>query len=154
MIKQMSKFDFIRMQHVFEHFTREEGQICLKNCANLMKRDAYILITVPDLRAHIQKYLNNEYRKSNEPDKNDFSAWAQRRIPGNAPNSFYFSVFAHSMSFEPHKWCYDARGLIYQLKKTGKFSNIKELKISDELASKPFTHNRPEEDVCVIANLK
>ena len=148
-VKSIGKFDLIRMQHSFEHLTLEEGQKCLDNCAKLMNDDAYILITTPDLRIHIQKYLNDGYK-----NWEDFNLWAHRRIPADAPNSFYFSIFTHSIPNEYHKWCYDNEGLIYQLKISGKFKNIMELKHSDTLASVPFTHNRPEEDVCVIANLK
>jgi hypothetical protein len=64
-----------------------------------------------------------------------------QRIAKDAPNSFYFSIFAHSMIYESHKWCYDNDGLIYQLKKSNKFKNIWELKHSGSLALNPFTHN-------------
>jgi hypothetical protein len=37
------------------------------------------------------------------------------------------------MRFEEHKWCYDADGLIYQLKQSGRFNNIIEVKLGDEL---------------------
>lgn len=148
-IKTIGKFDFVRLQHVFEHFTWEEGQRCLNNCTKLMNKDAYILITTPDLRVHIKKYLENGYK-----DWKGFGWWAHHRIPNNAPNSFYFSIFTHSMPYESHKWCYDNEGLIYQLEMSNKFRNIQELKHTDSLSLVPFTHNRPEEDVCIIANLK
>ncbi len=145
-IKKLGKFDLVRMQHTFEHCSYEEGLIVLKNCAKLLNQYGYILITVPDLRIHIDKYLKDEYK-----NWSGFKWWATKRIPENAPNSFYFSIFAHSMPFEQHKWCYDYEGLEFVLKKSREFKNIKELKINDELASTPFTHNRPEEDVCIIA---
>lgn len=148
-IKRFGKFDYIRMQHTFEHFTYEEGQKALKNCAKLLKKGGFITISVPDLRVHIQKYLNNGYEKWT-----GFKWWAHKRIPKNSPNSFYFSIFAHSMPWERHMWCYDYEGLEYQLKKSQAFKDIKELGANDELANVPFTHNRPEEDVCVIAAKK
>lgn len=55
------------------------------------------------------------------------------------------------MPFESHKWCYDYEGLKYILEEIGEFENIKELKLNDELTNIPFTHNRPEEDVCIVA---
>lgn len=147
--QKLGKFDFIRMQHTFEHFTYEEGKIVLKNCAKLLNQGGYILITVPDLKIHIQKYLNDEYRKWE-----GFKWWANKRVAENAPNSFYFSIFAHSMPFEAHKWCYDYEGLERVFKEVGEFKNIRELKLDDKLANIPFTHNRPEEDVCIIAQKK
>jgi predicted SAM-dependent methyltransferase len=144
-VTKLGKFDLIRMQHVFEHFTPEDGLKVLGNCAKLLNHDGYILITSPDLMKHISLYLSGTIR-------NDFE-WAHRRISSDSPNSFYFSVYAHSMRFEEHKWCYDAEGLIYQLKQSGRFNNIIEVKLGDELANIPFTHNRPKEDVCVIGQL-
>lgn len=145
-LEKLGKFDLVRLQHTFEHFSYEEGKIVLKNCAKILNKDGYILITTPDLRIHIQKYLNDDYK-----NWKGFKWWANRRISENAPNSFYFSIFAHSMPFEQHKWCYDYEGLEFILKESNEFKNIKELKINNELAEIPFTHNRPEEDVCVIA---
>ncbi len=148
-IEKMGLFDLVRMQHVFEHFSYEEGQRCLKNCARLMKPGAYLVVSTPDLQVHIEKYLKKDYK-----DWKGFVEWTHERIPKDSPDSFYFSMFAHSVSYEPHKWCYDEEGLIYQLNKAGRFTNIKSLSTKDELASEPFTHNRPEEDVCVIAQKK
>lgn len=48
----------------------------------------------------------------------------------------------------------DYEGLEYQLMSSGEFKNIRELKLNDPLANNPFTHNRPEEDVCAIAQKK
>lgn len=144
--EEMGKFDYIRMQHFFEHLTPEEGQIALKAIAKLLEIDGYITISTPDLRVHIDKYEKGDYK-----NWEGFKWWANKRIPEDAPNSYYFSIFAHSMPWEQHKWCYDSEGLVYQLKSIGKFKNIKELKIDNKLANNPFTHNRPEEDVCVIA---
>lgn len=146
--KELGKFDFVRMQHFFEHLTVEEGQKALKNIAKLLKKDSYILITTPNLKVHIDKYLNSQYK-----NWEGFKWWANKRIPENSPDSFYFSIFAHSMPWEQHKWCYDYEGLKFQLENSRKFKKIRELKQTDELANNPFTHNRPEEDVCIIAQL-
>jgi len=145
-LAELGQFDLVRLQHTFEHLSFEDGQRALLNCAALLKTGGIILISVPDLRVHIDKYLNNGYK-----DWDGFKWWAHHRIPADAPNSAYFSIFAQSMTFEPHKWCYDYEGLAYQLGRTKQFGNIRELKLGDELANEPFTHNRPEEDVCVMA---
>jgi predicted SAM-dependent methyltransferase len=144
-IDKLGKFDLVRMQHVFEHLSPEDGLKALNTIADLLKPGGYILITTPDLRKWIHLFLAGKV-KENFP-------WALRRVKEDSPDSFFFSVFAHSMPYEPHKWCYDSDGLIYQLKQTGKYENIRELKLDDILSNVPFTHNRPDEDVCVIANL-
>ncbi len=148
-IKEIGKYDLVRMQHVFEHFEFEDIDKILTNCSELLNKNGYLLITTPDLRVHINKYLNDDYKKWEE-----FGLWAYKRIPKDSPNSFYFSIFAHSMPWEQHRWCYDFEGLEYLIKKSKKFKNVRELKITSKLSSNPFTHNRPEEDVCLLAQLK
>ncbi len=145
-LTSLEKFHLVRMQHTFEHFSYEEGQRVLKNCAKLLDKNGIILITTPDLKIHIGKYLNGEYKHWE-----GFKWWANKRITEDAPDSFYFSIFAYSMPYESHKWCYDVEGLKYQLELCGEFKDVKELKLDDLLTNIPFTHNRPEEDVCVIA---
>lgn len=142
---KLGKFDLIRMQHVFEHFTPEAGKIVLENCAKLLNKDGYILVSTPDLRKYVGFYLSGQIRENYD--------WALNRISSDSPNSFYFSIFTHSLPFEKHEWCYDAEGLIYQFERTGKFKNITEITLESELANIPFTHNRPSEDVCVLAQL-
>ena len=146
-LAKLGSFDFIRMQHVFEHFTQEDGLNILRKCAPLLNSGGTLLITVPSLKVHIKKYMGGDYRT----DKGGFKDWATQRIPEDAPDSFYFSIFAHSMIGESHKWCYDFEGLRFQLERAGQFTDIQELTIDSPLSSIPFTHNRPEEDVCVIA---
>ena len=145
--KKLGKFDLVRMQHFLEHFSYEDGKQILENCAKMLKKNGVILITVPNLKIHIEKYLNDEYK-----NWKGFKWWANKRIPEDAPNSFYFSIFSYSMPYESHKWCYDFEGLKYLLELTDEYKNIKELKVNDPLAKVPFTHNRPEEDVCTVAN--
>lgn len=144
-MERLGKFDLIRMQHVFEHFTPEAGLTVLENCAKLLNKGGYLLISTPDLKKYIDFYLSGQIRENFD--------WALNRISEDSPNSFYFSIFSHSLPFEKHEWCYDAEGLIYQLNRVGKFTNIREVKLDDELANIPFTHNRPSEDVCVVAQL-
>jgi predicted SAM-dependent methyltransferase len=146
-LKNIGKFDLVRMQHVLEHFSYEEGKIVIANIAKLLNKNGYIVITVPDLKINVYKYIKNEYKKWRA-----FKWWAIKRIPEDAPACFYFSVFAYSLPITPHKWCYDYEGVKYLLKCSGFFKNIRELKFSNPLASFPFTHNKPEEDVCIIAN--
>jgi SAM-dependent methyltransferase len=143
--ERLGKFDLVRMQHAFEHFSYEEGRQVLKNCARLLKQDGIIVISVPDLRIHVRRYLHKGYKKSG------YRWWAYNRIPEDSPDSFYFSIFAHSMPHEQHKWCYDYEGLRYQLKSCGEFDGIRRLGVRNALASTPFTHNRPDEDLCVLA---
>ena len=146
-LKKLGKFDFIRMQHSLEHFSLEEGERTIKNCARLLKPGGVILITTPDLQIHARRYLQKKSKRLK-----DFASWAERRISEDAPASFYFSIFAHGIPYGGrHKWCYDYEGIKYQLQKCGGFEDVKKLDLDNSLASIPFTHNRPEEDVCVIA---
>lgn len=148
-LKSLGTFDLVRSQHMLEHVTFEEAVHVLENCAKLLKKGSYIVITVPDLRVYIQKYLNNEFK-----DWPEYTYWAHKRLPEGAPNSAYFSYYTHAMPNDQHKWCYDYEGLEFQLRRTGLFMNIRELKSNDSFASNPFTHSRPIEDVCIIAQKK
>lgn len=145
-LERIGKFDFVRMQHVFEHFTPEQGLIVLENISKLLNKKGYLLITTPDLKIYANLYLSGKISK-------DFE-WAYNRIEKDSPDSFYFSIFSHSLLTEKHKWCYDFEGLKYQLAKTKKYKNIEEITLEHEYASTPFTHNRPEVDVCILAQLK
>jgi predicted SAM-dependent methyltransferase len=62
-LRFLGQFDLIRMQHVMEHFTFEDGKKVLQIIAKLLKNNGIILITVPDLKININKYLNNGYKK-------------------------------------------------------------------------------------------
>lgn len=148
-LTKLGKFDLVRMQHALEHFSYEEGQQVLANCGKLLKKGGVLLITVPDLRIHIQKYLNHEYQNFE-----GFKDWAHKRIPQHAPDSFYFSIFAHSMPYESHKWCYDYEGVKFQLEMSECYEGIYKLDFGDPLSEYPFTHNRPGEDLCVVATKK
>ncbi|MBE9028851.1 methyltransferase domain-containing protein [filamentous cyanobacterium LEGE 11480] len=150
--EQLGQFDLIRMQHVFEHFSFEAGEELLKFCASMLKPGGYLLITVPDLRLHINGYLTN-YRHMDY-----FRTYARRRLPDDAPASFMFAFHAHQFGYAPveepgqvHKWCYDYEGLKYQLEKVNAFQQIKRLDLLHPWAAVPFTHNVPLEDLCMIA---
>ncbi len=145
-ISSLGSFDLIRMQHVLEHFTFEDGLIVLNRCAYLLRPDGILLVTVPDLAKYVDKYLNNSFWMWPR-----FTYWATKRIPLLSPDSFYFSIYCHSALSEPHKWCYDIEGLLYEINNSRCFTNAKPLSFTDPLASYPFTHNRPEEEICVVA---
>jgi len=149
-LELLGKFDVVRMQHVLEHFSYEEGLIVINNIAKLLKKKGIFIATVPDLRVHVDKYINKSYKKWSTY-KWWIKSWAPKRIPINAPDSFYFSVFAYSLPITAHKWCYDYEGLKYLLNISGFFYKIRKIDFKDSLASFPFTHNRPEEDVCIMA---
>lgn len=148
-LAKLGTFDLVRMQHVFEHFTPEEGRQVLKKCAGLLNSGGYLLITTPDLRIHASVYLKDGYKNNRQMESFNKAAW--KRIEASAPGSFYFSVFSHSLLYEKHMWCYDFEGLKYLLTETDSFDDIQELGLDHALANFPFTHNRPEEDVCVLA---
>lgn len=146
-IAQLGKFDLIRMQHVFEHFTPEDGLKVLKNCSKLLNVDGYILVSTPDIDIVIDHYQKGTIRAIN-------NGWGKERIGENSPDSFVFSIFTHSVLSEPHMWCYNGEGLLHQFEKSGAFKNSMILSMDHPLASIPFTHNRPQEDVVILAQKK
>lgn len=154
-VRSLGTFDVIRMQHVLEHFSFEEAQPVLRTCARLLKPGGYLLISVPDLRLHLKAYLS-KYRSISGRIYRHFAVmW---RVPEDAPPSCVFSVFAHQSGYrdpplpgDAHKWCYDFDGVRYQIEKAGGFDSIRQLSVFHPLAGTPFTHNRPAEDLCVLA---
>jgi len=146
---KLGKFHFIRMQHVFEHFTYEQASIVLNNCCQLLEKNGVLLITVPDLDIYIKRYLNGTIKHIPS-----FGPWAHTRVRENSPNSDYFSIYAHSMLHEKHLWCYNKKGLQNKIVASGKFKNIKKIGLLNKLAGIPFTHNRIQEDLCIIAAKK
>ncbi len=145
-LKPLGKFDLIRLQHVFEHFAPEDGLKVLEKCALLLNEDGYLLMTVPDLKIFVHRYQSAALQ-----GLRSFKGWAETRIPANAPQSFYFSIFTHSVAHQQHLWCYDEEGIRYQLSQTGKFKNAEKLSLLNPLSAIPFTHNRPDEDLCLLA---
>jgi SAM-dependent methyltransferase len=140
----LGKFNFIRMQHVFEHFTPEDGLTALINCSKILEHGGYILISCPDIDKVIKSYQEGSIQELN-------GNWGSERIGAGAPESFYFSIFTHSVQSEPHLWCYNAEGIHYQLERSKQFTNIQVLDLDHKLATILFTHNRPQQDVVVIA---
>ena len=51
-------------------------------------------------------------------------------------------------------WCYNKEGLINKILASGGFKNAKKVGLLNKFAGIPFTHNRPQEDLCVIATKK
>ena len=150
-LQKLGKFDLVRMQHVFEHFAPEDGREVLRRCASLLNPRGYLLITTPDLRIFAKTYLNDGFKGNPQMESFNREAVKNGRANAESPDSFYFSVFAHSLLHERHLWCYDFDGLKYLLEETGSFEDIQELGLDHPLTDFPFTHNRPEEDVCVLA---
>jgi predicted SAM-dependent methyltransferase len=111
-----------------------------------LNEGGHILLSTPDLKKYDHLYSSDKINQQNWD-------WPLKRIYKDAPKSFYFSIFSHSL---PGKlqWDYDAEGLIYQLERSGKFKNITEIPLDENLANSPFNHNKAWEDVYVMAQLK
>ncbi len=143
---QMGKFDLIRMQHVLEHLPIEGIPLALTNFHKLLNDDGWLLITVPDLETMV-----NMYRHKSLDIPSAFAEWAETRVEKGSPQSFYFSIFTHSLPHQAHYWCFDQEGMEYAINQSGLFKNVKCLGPFNKLADVPFTHNRPGEDLCIIA---
>ena len=148
-LNKTGKFDLIRMQHVLEHFTIEDSLLVLENCYNLLNPGGYLLITVPDLEIYAGLYTRKV-----PVDLWGFQGLAEQRFPVDAPPSFYFSIYAHLTLDSKHLWCYDKDGVIYQLNRSGRFSNIEKIGFLHKFFNFGFTHNRPFFEVCVLASKK
>lgn len=142
---RIGQLDLIRMQHVFEHFSPEDGMKVLQNAFSLLNPGGFLLITVPDLKKYINRYKRGALKYNWS-----FSNWAHTRIKQDAPQSFYFSIFTHSVEYQSHLWCYDKDGLKYQINNSIKPSSIEFISVFNRKANIPFTHNRPMEDLCVL----
>jgi predicted SAM-dependent methyltransferase len=136
----------IRMRHVFERFSMEDGLTVLERCSELLNDDAYILITVPDLRIFVDLYYSRSLHTMP-----GFKEWALTRIPAKAPKVFTSPFFTHSVPHQQCLWRYDEEDLRFQLDRTEKFKNIQRLSLVNPLSNIPFTHNRPHEDLCILA---
>ena len=143
-LKALGMYDLIRMQHVFEHFTVEDGLKVLNNCSKLLKKGGYILISCPDIDLVIDHYKRGTIRQL-------LGNWGLERIGDNAPDSFFLCIFLYSVLYEPHLWSYNSDGLVHQLQKARLFHNIEVLDLGNPKSSIPFTHNRADEDVVVLA---
>ncbi|MEM6489287.1 MAG: class I SAM-dependent methyltransferase [Pseudomonadota bacterium] len=146
-------YDLVRLQHVFEHFSFEDGRDLLAVVRRLLAPGGYLLMTVPDLRAFIAGYRWG-FRFAPEQTM----TFQRSRIPEDAPASFRFSMYAHQYGYsrlthngEQHAWCYDFEGLAYQVRAVGGFDRVQRLGLFHPLASIPFTHNRPAIEVCLLA---
>jgi len=143
-LKELGMYDLVRMQHVFEHFTVEDGLKVLNNCSKLLKKGGYILISCPDIDIVIDHYKKGTIKQL-------LGNWGLERVGDNAPDSFSLCIFLYSVLYEPHLWSYNSAGLVHQLQKAGSFENIEVLDLGNPKSSIPFTHNRADEDVVVLA---
>lgn len=121
-----NRYDLIRMQHVFEHFSPEDGQDVLRVCRRMLKSGGYLLMTTPDLEIFVQAY-----RQGFRWAPRTVLRYHQSRIPADAPPCFNFSMMAHQYGYsrlehrgEQHCWCYDYKGLEYQVKSVGGFNSV------------------------------
>lgn len=146
---RLGKFDLVRLQHTLEHFSYHDGQQIISRCSSLLVANGLFLVTVPDLKIHVNRYVRRAYRQSK-----GYCSWARDVLPEDAPDSFFFSLYAHSIASESHKWCYDSTGLAYALDRSGEFQVVMELPVDHPLASIPFSHSRPDEDLCFLAQKK
>ena len=144
-IAALGTFDLVRMQHFLEHFDFAAGQMVLKTAARLLRPGGYLLVSVPDLRKHLVGYVS-AYRVL----MSSYPQFAHGGgVPADAPPSLIFSAFTHQ--FGRHKCCYDRAGLLYAVRSAGGFVDVRILSLWDRLAGIPFTHNRPRQDVCLLA---
>lgn len=69
-LDELGTFDLVRAQHVLEHLGFEDGGRFIGNCLRIMHKDSVLLLTVPDLRRHLEWY------QSGYITQNGFRSWA------------------------------------------------------------------------------
>lgn len=112
------EFDYIFSEHMIEHISYPQGQQMLSECFRIMKRNARIRISTPDLAFLIDLY---------KPDKSDlqkeYIKWATDRFIGYAPCSDDTFVINNFVRDWGHQFIYDEKTLSASLSKAG-FTNI------------------------------
>ncbi len=116
-----SSVDYMYNEHFLEHLSVKEGQVFLKECKRVLKKDGVLRIAMPDLEACIKEYLNPNWKEDN---REYFQKFGLDFIKTRAEN---ININFRSWG---HKWLYDREELERRLKEAGfvniKFCNLRE----------------------------
>lgn len=98
-----SSIDVIYSSHALEHFSKENGRNFLSECHRVLRRDGIIRIIAPDLRHHVNEYIEGRIKADDFVEKLGV-------LYGNSKNKLKSRFFAF-YSF-PHKCMYDHSRLL------------------------------------------
>ena len=111
--------DFIFHEHMLEHLTSDEGQTFLKDCKRVLKKGGVMRIAMPDLRACIDTYLDDDWKEHNKAFLKKFG---MDHIKTKA------EMLNINFRNWGHKWLYDWEELERRLKDVG-FAKIEQKKL-------------------------
>jgi hypothetical protein len=148
-----TRYDLIRMQHVFEHFGPEDGRDMLRAYRRMPTPVGYLPMTTPDLAI-----LAQVYRKRRRWAFPRVLRYRQLRIPADAPSRYTLSMIARQYGDsrldhlgEQRCRCDVFKGLAHKVRSVGGFDRVRRLGLLHRLASHPFTHTRMGQEVCLLA---
>lgn len=120
--------ELIYSAHVLEHFTFNEGQKLLKSCFDTLSSGGTIRICLPDFKAMVKAYLDNNWDFFNVPEVMHF-----------APDKQMMQVMNYGLyQRDPvtdeaeHKCMYDVNFAIFALTKAG-FMDAKEVRFDPQI---------------------
>lgn len=127
--------DYVYSSHFLEHTSFEEAQKILAEIYRVLKPNGVARIVVPDLKWHIQQYLDNVKQTT-------------RTTPfKNAADNFIFEIRMAAKSRDPHKWMYDEVS-IFERMEDAKFKNINICKFREgSCIDVEILDNRPENSI-------
>jgi predicted SAM-dependent methyltransferase len=125
-------FDLVFSEHMLEHLTYAEGQLCLRECFRVLRPDGRIRIATPSLERLAQLYGGGALRER-------YVRWAVETLepetdtplPGVVINNFFRSW--------GHRFIYDAQTLRHALTEAG-FVDVEERPVGEleqHLAEQP-----------------
>jgi len=124
-----NSLDAIYASHFLEHLYFVEAQRLLKECYRVLRPGGVMRMVVPDLRAIIQEYIEQQTaRRVNDTQSSPADRFNQRLLLRSAEppsGNILYRVYTSLKDFHSHKWMYDADSLVRQFQLAG-FSNARE----------------------------
>jgi predicted SAM-dependent methyltransferase len=108
---ETNSINYVYTSHFLEHTSFDDAKKVLKDCHRVLKPGGIARIIVPDLKFHIQQYLDGVNQFTTE-------------IPfDNAADCFMYEMRTIGKSRDPHLWMYDEKSLVQRMNEAG-FKNV------------------------------
>ena len=128
-----NSMEAIYSSHTLEHLYLEEAKRLLKECYRVLKPGGILRIVLPDLKAMVQEYIDEQSHSYpvndiyNDTPADRLNVRLNLRMPNSAPINIFHRIYTAMTDFHTHKWMYDAESLTYYFQKSN-FINIQEMK--------------------------